>query len=60
MDLTEDDDFEMTVEQIALCKKLVAKLYNPLIVYRVWNVLDSAEGKKEEKKPKLVKGQESA
>lgn len=38
-------DGEMTVEEIALCKKLVAKAYAPLVVLRAWQALDPASAK---------------
>lgn len=38
--LTGAGEVKVKAEDIALMKKLVAKLYGPLIVYRAWQLLD--------------------
>ena len=43
MKIYDTPEVKLTVEQIALAKRMVARLYSPLIVYRVWSVLDEAE-----------------
>jgi hypothetical protein len=39
-------DTELTADEIALLKRLVAKAYGPLIVGQAWKMIDPAEGKK--------------
>lgn len=38
-------DCELKVEDIALIKKQIAKLYSPIVVYRTYPMLDSSENK---------------
>lgn len=38
-------DIKLKAEDIALIKKLIAKLYNPVVIYQAWNILDPKEGK---------------
>lgn len=38
-------DIKLKAEDIALLKKLIAKLYNPVVVYQAWNILDPKEAK---------------
>lgn len=39
-------DLKLKAEDVALIKKMVAKLYGPLVVRDVWNLLDPPAGKK--------------
>lgn len=39
---------KLVVEQIAQIKELVAKMYGPVVVYRVWTLLDAGEGNNEQ------------
>lgn len=34
------NDIKLKAEDIALIKKLIAKLYTPMVVYQAWNTLD--------------------
>lgn len=43
--LTGANEIKLKAEDIALIKKLIAKLYGPIVVYQAWNILDPKEGK---------------
>ena len=38
-----NDEVELKAEEISLVKELVGRLYGPLVVMRVWRMLDPAE-----------------
>ena len=38
-----NDEVELKAEEVALVKELVGRLYGPLVVLRVWRMLDPAE-----------------
>lgn len=40
-----DPLIELTAEEVTLCKDLVGKRYNPLIVAQAWSILDPASEK---------------
>jgi len=40
-----DPAIDLSVEDVALCKDLIGKRYNPLIVAQAWEVLDPASKK---------------
>lgn len=37
------NDVKLKVEDIALIKKLIAKLYGPIVVYQAWNMLEGKD-----------------
>ena len=39
--LTDEDEPDLKAEDIVLVKKLVGKMYGPVIVGRVWSILDA-------------------
>lgn len=43
---------ELKVEDVATLKKLIGKAFSPLIIYRIWPLLDAAENPKEDKTKK--------
>jgi len=43
--ITDENEPSLTVEDIALVKKLVGKMYGPVVVGRVWAILDPPEVK---------------
>lgn len=43
--ISDHPDYHMTVEEIALVKKLVAKMYSPIVVGPVWQALDPGSAK---------------
>lgn len=46
----EEGDTEITIEEAALLKDLVGEMFGPLIVGRVWEILENTEPPKETKK----------
>ena len=39
--LTDEDEPDLKAEEIVLIKKLIGKMYGPVVVGRVWGILDS-------------------
>ena len=54
------DPVDLTAEEVALLKKLIAKLYDPILVSQIWRRLEGKEWFVEKKPPEKTDGKEGA